>query len=399
MQLMAITDVIIDKGATAADKGGMVFNVRAYGALGGATDTNTTDDTAAFKAAIAAAAAQVTTSPVSETAGSGNGGVVFVPQGIYRITDTLNVPEGVSILGAGMHTSQILFSMSASKDGLVWSTPIPGPFGQGGFLEDIDIKAEKYDEGKAAQSLVVLSHWANFGFNRVRVLGATAYNVGILNCLNISAFHLLARAARTSNLWIGASSETVTTTCRFVSCYFQASLQGPCADVAGLALSFDGCVFEDAGNTVPAAGYGIRIRRGTATLTGPYFEANRSWDLIAGTDVVEANSTESASVAVLNPVVLPLHDAQGVLVKEPNTGALRFERGSAFVQGGNYAQSPRPLVFTTGMDMVQAAGAFYPGVPQVEGGTFANLPGTVLYKKPATGQVVQAGNVVYGINP
>ncbi|HST59107.1 MAG TPA: glycosyl hydrolase family 28-related protein [Longimicrobium sp.] len=396
---MAVTDVIVDKGATPTDKGGMVFNVRAYGALGGATPTNiaTNDDTAAFKAAIAAAAAQVTTSPVSETAGSGNGGVVFVPQGIYRIKDTLNVPEGVSIRGAGMHTSQILFSMSASKDGLVWSTPTPGPFGQGGFLEDIDIKAEKYEEGKTAQSLVVLSHWANFAFNRVRVLGATAYNVGILNCLNISAFHLLARAARTSNLWIGATSETVTTTCRFVSCYFQASLQGPCADVAGLALYFDGCVFEDAGNTVAAAGYGIRIRGGTATLTAPYFEANRSWDLIAGTDVVEQNSAYSPSVTVINPVVMPLHDVGGNLVKVSNTGAFKFERGIAIIQGGNLAQSPRPLVFSTQMDYVSAATSAYGNPPQVEGGTFANLPGTVLYRK--AGQMVQAGNVIYGINP
>lgn len=39
------------------------------------------------------------------------------------------------------------------------------------------------------------------------------------------------------------------------------------------------------------------------------------------------------------------------------------------------------------------------GVPEVEGATLAQLPGTVLYKKPATGQVVQAGNVVYGLNP
>lgn len=398
---MPVTDVIIDKGATATAKGGMVFNVRAYGALGDATPANiaTRDDTAAFKAAIAAAAAQVTTSPASETAGSGNGGVVFVPQGIYRIKETLNVPEGVSIRGAGMHTSQILFSMSVWQDGLVWSTPTPGPFGQGGFLEDIDIKAEKPEDGKGAQSLVVLLHWHNFAFNRVRIIGATAYNLGIRDCVGISGFHLQARSAGTSNLWIGASSGTVTTTCRFVSCYFQSTLRGPNADVAGLAITFDGCVFEDSGNLVRTTGYGIRIRGGTATLTAPYFEANRSWDLIAGTDVVPPNSANGASVTVINPVIMPLHTSTGALDKEPNTGALRFERGSAFVLGGNYTQTPRPLVFAVGMDMVQAAGNFYPNVPEVEGGTFAQLPGTVLYKKPASGQVVQAGNVIYGINP
>jgi hypothetical protein len=393
--MAAITGVIHDQGATATDKGGMVLNVRAYGALGGATPTNiaTNDDTAAFKAAIAAAAAQVTTSPVSETAGSGNGGVVFVPQGIYRIKDTLIVPEGVSIRGAGMHTSQILFSMSAAKDGLVWSTPIPGPFGQGGFLEDIDIKAEKYDEGKAAQSLVVLSHWSNFALSRVRILGATAYNLGIVNCLNISAFHLTARAARTSNLWIGATSGTVTTTCRFVSCYFQNSLRGPCVDVAGLAITFDGCVFEDAGAEVATEGYGVRVRRGTATLIAPYFEHNPNWELIAATDVITANSAESTSVTVINPVLMP------GATKVNQSGGFKFERGIAVVQGGNFFQIARPLVFGNQMDYVCAAASIYPHVPEVEGGTLANLPGWVLYKKPASGQMVQAGNVVYGLNP
>jgi hypothetical protein len=398
---MAVTDVIIDKGATATDKGGMVFNVRAYGALGGATPANvaTRDDTQAFKDAIAAAASQVTGLAASDTASSGNGGVVFVPQGIYRIKDTLNVPAGVAIRGAGMHTSQILFSMSTTQNGLVWSTPTPGDFGVGGFLEDIDIKAESYEQGRAAQHLVFLSHWSNFAFNRVRIIGASAYCLAIVDSLNISAFHLQARSASTSNLYIGASSGTITTTCRFVSCYFQNTLHGPCADVAGLAITFDGCVFEDAGAVTNGGGYGVRVRGGTATLTGPYFEANRSWDLIAGTDVVEANSAYSPSITVINPVVMPLHDAAGNLIKAPNTGAFKFERGIAIIQGGNLSQSPRPLVFSTQMDYVFAATSTYGNVPQVEGGTLANLPGTVLYKKLASGQMVQAGNVIYGVNP
>lgn len=392
---MAVTDVIIDKGATASDKGGMVFNVRAYGALGGATPSNvaTRDDTAAFKAAIAAAASQSTGVSASETASSGNGGVVFVPQGIYRIKDTLLVPQGVSICGAGMHTSQILFSMSTAKDGLVWSTPNTGPFGFGGFLEDIDIKAEKYDEGKGAQSLVVLAHWANFAFNRVRILGASAYNVGIVNCLNVSAFHLLSRAAVQANLWIGATSGTVTTTCRFVSCYFQNALNGPCADVAGLALTFDGCVFEDAGAASSTEGYGVRVRRGTATFVGPYFEHNPNWDLIAGTDATTRDSADSPSVTVINPVLMP------GATKVNQSGGFKFERGIAVVQGGNFFQIPRPLVFSQQMDFVSTAASVYPNVPMVEGGTLANLPGTVLYKKPASGQMVQAGNVIYGPNP
>ena len=71
----------------------------------------------------------------------------------------------------------------------------------------------------------------------------------------------------------------------------------------------------------------------------------------------------------------------------------------AIVQGGNLAQSPRPLVFSTQMDLVQAAASLYPNQAEVEGGTFAQLPGTVLFKKPSTGQVVQAGNTVYTVLP
>lgn len=397
--MAAIKGVIHDQGATATDKGGMVFNVRAYGALGGANPDNVDDrdDTPAFKAAIAAAASQVTGVSASETAGSGNGGVVFVPQGIYRIKDTLNVPQGVSIRGAGMYTSQILFSMSVWQDGLVWSTPNEGDFGQGGFLEDIDIKAEKYTDGMGAQSLVVLRHWTTFAINRVRIIGASAYNLGILDCVNISVFHLLGRSAIQRCLWIGASSGTVTTTCRFVGCYFQNTLRGPCVDVAGLGIAFDGCIFESAGSEIATHGYGAQVRGGTVTFNAPYFEANRSWDLLAGTDVVAANSSLSPSVTVINPVIMPLHDkVTGELIKVANTGGLKFERGGAFVLGGNLYHSPRPLVFSKQMDLVQTA-TFGPNLPAVEGGTFANVPGTILYKN--AGQAVQAGDLLDNTNP
>jgi hypothetical protein len=395
---MPVTDVIIDKGATATAKGGMVFNVKAYGALGTALTSSAQDDTAAFQAAITAASQAMGT--LGESSSSARGSVVFVPHGIYRIKGTLTFPNGVALQGAGMHTTQLRFALAPTADGLVWANATELTFGFGGFMEDIDVIAEGAHDSQAqtAANLVVLSWWSNFAFNRVRLQGARDANLRIDNCLHITATHLLARGARTSNLWIGAASNWVTTTCRFVGCYFQASTHGPGADVAGLGLHFDNCVFEDSGNVVPTSGYGIRIRRGTVTLTAPYFEANRSWDLIAGTDVIAPNNANGASVTVINAVVMPYHDEQGVLQKQANTGALRFERGSAFVLGGNYAQSPRPLVVTTSMDMVQAAANFYPHAPEVEGGTFANLPGTVLYKK-GSGQVVQAGNVVYGINP
>ena len=63
-----------------------VFNVKSpiYGAVG----NGVTDDTAAFHAAIAAAAAV-------------GGGIVFLPAGEYAITDQLVLPGGVSLIGTG----------------------------------------------------------------------------------------------------------------------------------------------------------------------------------------------------------------------------------------------------------------------------------------------------------
>lgn len=69
------------------DNGGAVFNVRhkTYGAVGN-YPASTTDDTAKIQAAIDAA----------EDAG---GGIVFLPKGMYRITDTLVVPPNVTLQG------------------------------------------------------------------------------------------------------------------------------------------------------------------------------------------------------------------------------------------------------------------------------------------------------------
>ena len=389
-----MAEVIIDLGATATEKGGMVFNVKAYGATG----DGITDDKQAFIDAIAAANQPQPNLPM-DTNSSGRGGVVYVPQGVYIVGSTLTMPAGVSIRGAGMNSSQIRFRLATTVDGFVWSSP-GGNFAQGGFMEDLDILAASYASPEAARNLVVLEHWSNFAFHRVRVAGAYENNIRIIDSLNISGFHVVSRGARRCNLWIGAASETVTTTCRFVGCYFQNSLRGPCVDVAGLGLAFDGCIFESAGHEVDTEGYGARVRGGTVTFTAPYFEANRNWDLIAGTDVVEKNGPLSPSVVVINPLLNPAHDpATGALLKATNSGALKFERGRATVLGGNFYHIAPSLVFSTEMDFVNVAGNLYYNPPAVEGGTLADLPGTVLYKKHPSGQVVQAGDVIYGPNP
>ena len=87
------------------DKGGQVYNVKAYGAVG----DYSADDTAAIQAAIDAAAT-APGAPAWATAG----GVVFFPAGTYRITSPLTLKSGVTLQGASdrQHASAIVAGSS-----------------------------------------------------------------------------------------------------------------------------------------------------------------------------------------------------------------------------------------------------------------------------------------------
>lgn len=71
------------------DKGGAVFNVKAYGALG----DGVTDDTAAVTAAVVAAAV--------------NGGTVYFPQGIYIVNGVAINASNVTLMGAGPYATEL----------------------------------------------------------------------------------------------------------------------------------------------------------------------------------------------------------------------------------------------------------------------------------------------------
>ena len=80
----AVTDSLFDRG-------GAVFNVKAFGAAG----NGSTDDTAAINSAIAAAV-------------SAQGGTVYFPQGNFVISSTLTLStRGVHLIGAGRHATVI----------------------------------------------------------------------------------------------------------------------------------------------------------------------------------------------------------------------------------------------------------------------------------------------------
>jgi hypothetical protein len=77
------------------------FNVSDFGATG----NGTTDDTAAIKAAIAAAAP-----PSART-----GNTVYFPAGAYLVSSTLTVPAGMTLQGAGWDTPGILSEIFAGS--------------------------------------------------------------------------------------------------------------------------------------------------------------------------------------------------------------------------------------------------------------------------------------------
>lgn len=95
------TGAISRATSTALDE--LCFNVKNYGAVG----DNSTDDTTAIQRAINAAS---------------SGGIVYFPRGTYKITDALNVTNGMSFLGTGRAKS-IIAGYSTTKNGFQVSTP------------------------------------------------------------------------------------------------------------------------------------------------------------------------------------------------------------------------------------------------------------------------------------
>lgn len=377
---MAVTDVFYDQG-------GAVYNVKAYGAAG----DGSTNDTLAIQAAIDAAS-RTQPNPSLDTATSGRGSIVYFPHGVYIIRDTLHFPSGVGVRGAGMRTTQLRFEMAETKDGLVWDlgTVVAGQFRVAGFLEDIDLMAYNRDTTtQTARDLVVVNQFTEFALHRVRLYAAKRNNLRLHNCLDVTAVGLLSQHAGNTNLLMGADAPGGTTTSRWVGCYFQYSQDGPGVDVIGLGHVFEGCVFESSGARTPASGYGALVRWGTVTFVAPYFEGNRQFDLVAGTDY-DPNAPQSGirtSVTVVNPTIV--YDSN---VKQSGAGGVRFVSGTATVLGGNYGTTPYPLVFSQTMDHVTVLARTFPNQPTVEGGgSIDQLPGLVVYTDPATGDQILTG--------
>lgn len=389
------TDPVVAPSFTGSvyDKGGEVFNVKAYGAVGNALDTSPHDDTQAIKDAITAASQVLYNA--SDTAVSARGSVVYFPIGVYKITDTIHIPSGITLRGAGMRTSQLRFYLAGTADGLVWDGA-GGPvvdFYVGGGLEDIDVMAHNRDStgSETARDLVVVKQWLSFAINRARIYAAKRYNLHITNAVNLTVTHLESLSAGTSNLYIDATTGTNTTTCRFYGCHFQDSQDGPGADVSARGLAFFGCIFESSGSRTAADGYGFRLRSGEATLSGCYWENNRNFDAISA--ATSELSSEVSSLSVLNPSI-----TYNATTKLSGAGAFRFDGGTAVLVGG-YIISPKPASFSRTMSRVFVAIGHRAGHPlHVDSpGTLAELPGLLVNVSDDGNYQIADGDLSYRI--
>ncbi|HET7460802.1 MAG TPA: glycosyl hydrolase family 28-related protein [Longimicrobium sp.] len=374
------TDPVIAPSFTGAvyDKGGAVFDVKAYGATGDAS----TNDTTAIQAAVSAANAVVSSLSDSASVQSGKGAIVYFPPGIYLITSTLHISSGVSLRGAGMNTSQLRFNIStANSDALVWDqgSEASGIHHVGGGLDDIDVITGAVS-GQVARDLVVLRIQLNFHITNARLHGAGRYGLRMEDCVHVTALGLYTHSCTSAGVLVGAVEGTgYNTTVNFQSCYFQNTVSGPGADVAGYGITFDGCIFESSGTTTAANGKGVVGRWGTFTLTNPYFENNYSWDMLFGTEA--PSGFQTTTVTVINPIL----SNNGAKVS--GTGGLRVERGMPTLLGGNYSVTTHPISLAAAPAVARAFVLVNVADIEVDGGGgSASVPGVVYAVDAASGR-------------
>jgi Pectate lyase superfamily protein len=141
---------------------GLVYNVKAYGAVG----NYTTDDTAAIQAAIDAAAA----APAAPSWATG-GGVVYFPPGSYRITSPLTLKSGVTLRGASDRGGAAEIVAGASMTAVIQDQGVAAETIHAG-IEDLGINGDV----KASYGLW-LRHTSFSNFLRMRILFTKTYGI------------------------------------------------------------------------------------------------------------------------------------------------------------------------------------------------------------------------------
>jgi len=279
---------------TILDKGSQVFNVRAYGAVG--DDSN--DDTAEIQAAIDAAYA----------AGSG---IVYLPQGIYKISATLQLKSGVSLRGAGTRqNSGTLIKQYSTTEPALTAANSTGVELLGITLEDFAILGPGATSGHG----IHLSNTGTnpphdyFTFSNLYIsnfLGSGKWGIKV-ESLIVSRFQTVI-VADCANGWDfdGGSWSTISTSVVLDNCYANniagtgyrvyrtnyLAFNACAADVCGTAylldeasaVTFNGCGAEWGSSVSPNTGWKLQGYSRGIVLSGCYTYANRGYSIhVAG---------------------------------------------------------------------------------------------------------------------
>lgn len=154
--IQTVTAAKIFNAGTLRDKGSMVFDVRAYGALG----DNAADDTTAVQAAIAAINAVAVLLV--------NGATLAFPAGRFGISASLVIPSNTRITGAGRHATTLI-KFAANFNLIDISGTATGPANHKRSVSIQNLTLEGYGNTGA----LVRSYYAdNIFFHNVRFNGS-----------------------------------------------------------------------------------------------------------------------------------------------------------------------------------------------------------------------------------
>lgn len=249
----------------------------AYGAVG----DGVADDTAALTAAMSAVSAA-------------GGGLLYFPEGTYRITSAVTWPQGVNILGSGSdsttitidHATANLFASSTGSAAKKW-------------MKDVRLQAAQANTG----NLVDFTGASSADFQDVVFGNANCTGTGGLvyasGATTVSATFLRCVFFLNGGLGLRAFSGTVTAayehTGKFKDCRFASIAAGRTAGILrGRFLLVDGCTFELGSNdaSIPMMeGNGSSGNLSYITATGNRMEDTGSGlpHMVEGDDYVYAS--------------------------------------------------------------------------------------------------------------
>ena len=237
----------------------------------------------------------------------------------------------------------------------------------------------------SGRDIVSLSRWGRFYAENVTLVGsgyATRYGVYMLEGIDTHFRNVYITRAKQAGLWIGAESSVHTST-SFENCFFDLTYEGPGADIAGIGISFDSCVFQSNGKEDHGQGVGLRVRGGEVTVAAPYFENNASHDMHVGTE-------SDTYISILGGLYI-----SGTYKQPDSIGIYLQKVKGGVILGGNLRMIPQPLVLTdegsgvtvTGIDVVKDPKYIKEGIEL----DTRYYPGFISYQKPYTGAFEQSG--------